>query len=168
MSIRVGQGVDVHAFAPVADTSDSDITLGGVQIPHTRSLMAHSDGDVLLHALCDALLGALALGDIGQHFPDTDPQYANANSRELLCEVMKLVTARGYQLANADMTIVAQQPRMAPYTPAMRENISRDMSVALDAISIKATTSEQLGFTGRGEGIACFAVVLLESVVGNS
>ena len=168
MSIRIGQGVDVHAFAPEADTSDSAITLGGVKIPHSCALLAHSDGDVLLHALCDALLGALALGDIGQHFPDTDPEYANANSRDLLREVMMLVTARGYQLVNADMTIVAQQPRMAPYTLTMRENISRDTNLALDAISIKATTSEQLGFTGRGEGIACFAVVLLESAVGKT
>ena len=178
MNVRIGQGVDVHAFAADLNTHpagarhaaalETTITLGGVQIPHTRALLAHSDGDVLLHALCDALLGALALGDIGQHFPDTDARYANINSRELLCEVMQLVQQRGYRLGNADLTIVAQQPHMAPHTQAMRENISSDTGVTIDAISIKATTSEHVGFTGRGEGIACFAILLLESKEGSN
>ena len=175
MTIRIGQGIDVHAFAnesgsrgaskqSAGEKTPTSFTLGGVEIAHSHALLAHSDGDVLLHALCDALLGALALGDIGQHFPDTDARYANINSRELLRHVVQLVAQQGFRLSNADMSIVAQAPRMAPHIPAMRENIASDTAAALNAISVKATTSEQLGFTGRGEGIACFAVVLLESV----
>jgi len=162
MTLRIGQGVDIHAFDSLPERPTT-ITLGGVAIPHQRSLVAHSDGDVLLHALCDALLGALALGDIGQHFPDTDPRYANAASRQLLREVMQLIEQQGYCLGNADMTIVAQQPRVAPFVTAMRDNISHDTGAPVQAISVKATTSEKLGFTGRGEGLACFAVVLLKA-----
>jgi len=158
MKIRIGQGVDVHAFGP-----GDKIVIGGVVIPHTHRLLAHSDGDVLLHALCDALLGAAALGDIGRHFPDTDPQYANADSRALLRLVMAKVRALGYQLANADMTIIAQKPRMAPYIPTMCANIAEDLGCAVDQINVKATTTEKLGFNGREEGITALAVVLLET-----
>lgn len=155
--MRIGQGIDVHAFGP-----GDKIVLGGVVIPHSHGLVAHSDGDVLLHALCDALLGALALGDIGKHFPDTDPNYANINSRELLRLVVAKVISKGYQLLNTDMTIVAQAPRMSTHIAAMCHNISQDLRCELSQVSVKATTSEQLGFTGRGEGICCTAVVLLE------
>jgi 2-C-methyl-D-erythritol 2,4-cyclodiphosphate synthase len=158
MKIRIGQGVDVHAFGP-----GDKIVIGGVVIPHTHRLLAHSDGDVLLHALCDALLGAAALGDIGRHFPDTDPQYANADSRALLRLVMAKVRALGYQLVNADMTIIAQKPRMAPYIPTMCANIAEDLGCAVDQINVKATTTEKLGFNGREEGITALAVVLLET-----
>jgi 2-C-methyl-D-erythritol 2,4-cyclodiphosphate synthase len=155
---RIGQGFDVHAFG------DGDhIVLGGVNIPHSAGLIAHSDGDVVLHALCDALLGALALGDIGQHFPDNDPLYANADSRELLRRVYALLTERNYRLQNADMTIIAQTPKMAPYIESMRKNIALDLDVPVSAISVKATTTEKLGFTGRREGIAAQAVVLIYS-----
>jgi len=156
--MRIGQGFDVHAFG-----AGDKIIIGGVVIPHEFGLVAHSDGDVLLHALADALLGAAALGDIGQHFPDTDPQYANANSRELLRLVYAKVKQRHWQLVNADMTIVAQAPKMAPYIPAMREAIADDLSTNVDNINVKATTTEKLGFTGRKEGIAAFATVLLEA-----
>lgn len=156
MNIRIGQGFDVHAFG-----EGDKIVLGGVAIPFNRGLIAHSDGDVLLHALCDALLGAAALGDIGRHFPDHDPQYANADSRALLRMVYAKVRALGWQLVNADLTIVAQKPRMAPYIPHMNTYIASDLQAPLDCINVKATTTEHLGFTGRGEGIACFAVVLL-------
>lgn len=155
--MRIGQGFDVHAF-----TEGSQVTLGGIAIPHSHALLAHSDGDVLLHALMDALLGALALGDIGEHFPDSDPRYAGADSRVLLREVNALIDSRGYRLANADLTVVAELPKLAPHRAAMRAVIAEDLQVPLDAISVKATTSEQLGFTGRGEGIAAFATVLLE------
>lgn len=163
MKIRIGHGYDVHAFASSAEstTSDSTITLGGVAIPFERTLIAHSDGDVLIHALCDAMLGALALGDIGHHFPDTDPRYRNIDSRELLKGVVKLLADRQYCLSNADMTIVAQRPKMANYIVAMRENIASDTGVALADIGIKATTTEGLGFAGREQGIACYASVLL-------
>ncbi|AMX04190.1 2-C-methyl-D-erythritol 2,4-cyclodiphosphate synthase [Microbulbifer thermotolerans] len=136
--------------------------LGGVAIPHERGLKAHSDGDVLLHALADALLGALALGDIGHHFPDTDAAYAGADSRLLLRHVMGLIAERGYRLVNADCTLIAQAPKMAPHIEAMRANIAADCRVDRGAISVKATTSEKLGFTGRGEGIAAQATVLLQ------
>jgi 2-C-methyl-D-erythritol 2,4-cyclodiphosphate synthase len=155
-AFRIGQGFDVHAFG----TGDH-IVLGGVNILHNMGLIAHSDGDVVLHAVCDALLGALALGDIGQHFPDSDAAYANVNSRDLLRRVYELVTERNYQLHNADITIIAQTPKMAPYIERMRENIALDLNVPISAISVKATTTEKLGFTGRKEGIATQAVVLV-------
>lgn len=157
--MRVGQGFDVHAFE-----AGKPLVLGGVSIPHSHGLKAHSDGDVLLHALCDALLGAAAMGDIGRHFPDTDPAYRNADSRELLREVYALVRANGLRLANADMTVIAQAPRLAPHIDAMRTAIAADLEVEPGDIGVKATTSEHLGFTGRGEGIAAMAVVLLERV----
>ncbi|MFC6635135.1 2-C-methyl-D-erythritol 2,4-cyclodiphosphate synthase [Microbulbifer taiwanensis] len=157
MSFRIGQGFDVHAFG-----SGDHVVLGGVKIPYERGLKAHSDGDVLLHALADALLGALALGDIGHHFPDTDASYAGADSRLLLRHVMGLIQERGYRLVNADCTLIAQAPRMAPHIESMRANIAADCGVDPGEISVKATTSEKLGFTGRGEGIAAQATVLLE------
>ncbi len=159
MNIRIGQGFDVHAFGP-----GDKIVLGGVVIPYSQGLIAHSDGDVLLHALADALLGAVALGDIGRHFPDTDPTYANADSRALLRMVVAKVRAKGFKVVNADMTIIAQAPKMAPYIPRMVPHIAEDLAVALDAVNVKATTTEQLGFTGRKEGIACLASVLLAGV----
>lgn len=155
--MRVGQGFDVHAFGP-----GDKVVIGGVIIPHDRGLVAHSDGDVLLHALCDALLGAAALGDIGRHFPDTDPGYKNADSRALLRMVYAKVRAQGWQLVNADMTVIAQAPKMARHIPAMIERIADDLDSAVGQINIKATTTERLGFTGREEGIAAQAVVLLE------
>lgn len=154
--MRIGQGYDVHAFG-----EGDHITLGGVAIPYERGLVAHSDGDVLIHALCDALLGAAALGDIGQHFPDTNPNYSGADSRELLREVISLVKSKGYQLANADMTVIAQAPKMSPHTEPMRNNLAEDLGCDIDQVNVKATTTEQLGFEGRKEGIACQAVVLL-------
>jgi 2-C-methyl-D-erythritol 2,4-cyclodiphosphate synthase len=154
--IRVGQGYDVHRF------NDGDhIILGGVKIPYEQGLEAHSDGDVVLHALCDALLGAAALGDIGKHFPDTDPEFKGADSRELLRHVYKIVQEQGYKLGNADITIVAQAPKMAPHIPAMCDNIAADLQVDLNQINIKATTTEKLGFEGRKEGIAVHAAVLI-------
>lgn len=159
MSFRIGQGFDVHAFGP-----GDHVILGGVGIPHERGLKAHSDGDVLLHALADALLGALALGDIGHHFPDSDAAYAGADSRVLLRHVMGLIAERGYRLVNADCTLIAQAPRMAPHIESMRANIASDCAVEAGAVSVKATTSEKLGFTGRGEGIAAQAIVLLERI----
>ena len=156
MSMRIGHGYDVHAFGP-----GDKIVIGGVVIPHHHGLIAHSDGDVLLHALCDALLGAAALGDIGKHFPDTDMQYRNADSRSLLRMVYAKVNQAGWRIANADMTIVAQAPRMATYIPHMSETIAVDLQCELNQINVKATTTERLGFVGREEGIACYAVVLL-------
>ncbi|MCK5897438.1 MAG: 2-C-methyl-D-erythritol 2,4-cyclodiphosphate synthase [Methylococcales bacterium] len=156
--IRVGQGYDVHRFE-----AGSEIILGGVTIPYIKKLEAHSDGDVVLHALCDALLGAVALGDIGRHFPDTDPEFKGINSRLLLRHVYKLVREKGYQLINADITIIAQAPKMAPYIQTMCGNIAEDLNLAIDAINIKATTTEKLGFEGRKEGIAVQAIVLIES-----
>lgn len=154
--MRIGHGYDVHRFG------DGDhLTLGGVSIPYEAGFIAHSDGDVLLHALCDALLGACALGDIGQHFPDTDPTYQGANSRELLRHVMSLVVAQGWQVVNVDATIIAQSPKMAPHINAMRHNIAADLGVELNAVNVKATTTEKLGFCGRKEGIAAHAVALL-------
>lgn len=158
--LRIGQGIDVHRFG------DGDaVTLGGVRIACDRGLMAHSDGDVLLHALCDALLGALALGDIGKHFPDSDARYAGIDSRELLRHVYQLVNEHGYQLVNADMTVVAEKPKLSPHIDAIRTTIAADLNVDADDIGVKATTSEHLGFTGREEGIAAFAMVLLEATV---
>ncbi|MCH9692697.1 MAG: 2-C-methyl-D-erythritol 2,4-cyclodiphosphate synthase [Gammaproteobacteria bacterium] len=158
MSFRIGQGIDVHAFGP-----GGQIILGGVVIPYSRGLVAHSDGDVLLHALMDALLGALALGDIGQHFPDSASAYSGIDSRELLCRVMKLVLAKGYHLVNTDITLIAEAPKMAPYIEAMRGNIAMDCQLGIEAVSVKATTSEKLGFIGRGEGIAAQVIVLLDA-----
>lgn len=159
MSMRIGNGYDVHAFG-----EGDKIVIGGVVIPHHRGLVAHSDGDVLLHALSDALLGAAALGDIGKHFPDTDMQYRNADSRSLLRMVYAKVNQLGWKLVNADMTIVAQAPRMANYIPRMQETIAADLQSTINQINVKATTTERLGFTGREEGIACYAVVLLEKI----
>ena len=154
--LRIGQGLDVHAFG-VGDF----VTLGGVQIPHTHGLIAHSDGDVLLHALSDALLGALALGDIGRHFPDTDAAYRGADSRVLLRHVYQLVQAQGYALVNADITVACERPKLAPHNLAIRQTIAADLACSIDQISVKATTTEKLGFTGRQEGILVSAVVLL-------
>src|SRR5699024_10053085 len=154
--MRIGHGYDVHRFQP-----GHFITLGGVQIAHNKSFVAHSDGDVLLYALTDALLGAAALGDIGQHFPDTDPAYQGANSRELLRHVVALLQQAGWQVANVDMTILAQAPKMAAHIVAMRENIAADLAIAVDQVNVKATTTEGLGFVGREEGIAAHAVAIL-------
>lgn len=157
--MRIGHGFDVHAFA-----EGTEITLGGVKIPYHQGLKAHSDGDVALHALTDALLGAAALGDIGQHFPDTDNAYKGADSRVLLRQALLLVKNKGYRVGNVDLTIMAQAPKMAPYISAMRENIAADLQVHLDDVNVKATTTEKLGFVGRKEGIAVAAVALLEKI----
>jgi 2-C-methyl-D-erythritol 2,4-cyclodiphosphate synthase len=162
MTLRIGHGVDVHAFDDGQQGVDK-IVLGGVMIPYEKGLVAHSDGDVLLHALCDALLGAVALGDIGRHFPDTDANYKNADSRSLLRMVYAKVTAVGYRLVNTDMTIIAQAPLMSPHIDTMRAHIANDLSVEISAVNVKATTTEKLGFTGRKEGIASHAVVLLQA-----
>ncbi len=155
--IRVGQGYDVHRF------NDGDfIILGGVKIDYEQGLEAHSDGDVVLHALCDALLGAAALGDIGKHFPDTDPEFKGADSRVLLRHVYRIVQDLGYHLVNADITIIAQAPKMAPHVAAMCQIIAEDLNVDIDCINVKATTTEKLGFEGRKEGIAVQAIVLIE------
>lgn len=156
--MRIGQGIDVHAFQ-----DGGRLVLGGVTVPHDRSLEAHSDGDVVLHALCDALLGAAGLGDIGRHFPPNDASYENIDSRILLRRSYERVTKAGYALINADITVVAQAPRLSPFIDAMCSTISMDLQVNHSQVNIKATTTEQLGFTGRGEGIAAFAVVLLDS-----
>lgn len=153
---RIGHGIDVHRFG-----EGDSVTLAGVRIPHTHGLMAHSDGDVALHALSDALLGALALGDIGKHFPDTDAAFAGADSRELLRQVLALIHARGYVVGNADITIMAEQPRLRPHIDAMRAIVAEDLQITPDAVSVKATTTEQLGFVGRREGIEAHAVVML-------
>ena len=155
--IRVGQGYDVHRF-----NEGDHIMLGGVKIDYEQGLEAHSDGDVVLHALCDALLGAAALGDIGKHFPDTDPDFKGADSRVLLRHVYRIIQDKGYQLVNADMTIIAQAPKMAPHIDTMCRNIADDLNVDVDCINVKATTTEKLGFEGRKEGIAVQAIVLIE------
>lgn len=156
--MRIGHGYDVHRFGP----GDS-LVLGGVSIPYEQGLEAHSDGDVLIHAVCDALLGAIGQGDIGQHFPDTDPDNADIDSRILLRKVAQLVFDGGWVLGNLDVTLVAQAPRMAPHLPPMRDNLAADLSATVAQVNIKATTTEKLGFAGRGEGIAAHAVVLLQS-----
>lgn len=156
MNLRIGHGVDVHTF-----TDGDHITLGGVRIPHTHGFKAHSDGDVLIHALCDALLGALALGDIGHHFPDTDPAYKGIDSRILLRRVMDELRSRGFRVVNADMTILAEAPRLAPHIDAMRAVLADDMGVGLDRVNIKATTNEGMGYVGRREGILAYATVLV-------
>lgn len=153
---RIGHGIDVHRFGP-----GDHVTLGGVKIPHEQGLVAHSDGDVALHALCDAILGALALGDIGQHFPDTDAAFSGADSRGLLRHVVGLMQARGYRLGNADVTVLAERPKLMPHIAAMRACIAADCGVGADCVSVKATTTEKLGFVGRREGIEAHAVVML-------
>jgi len=157
---RIGNGYDVHAF-----TEGDHITLGGVIIPHNKAFLAHSDGDVLIHALCDAMLGALSLGDIGEHFPDTDDEFSNIDSRKLLRHVVALVKAKGYSVENCDNTIVAQLPKMSPYILTMRRNLAEDLHVNDNSVGVKATTTEKLGFTGRGEGIAVYSVVLLKKTL---
>lgn len=156
---RIGYGYDVHKLVP-----NRKLILGGVEIPHELGLEGHSDADVLLHAVTDALLGALALGDIGTHFPDSDPEYKNVDSRILLRDAYKLVQAKGYKLVNLDATVVAQEPKLKPYISQIRELISSDLNTALENVSIKATTSEWLGFEGRKEGVSSSAVVLLSKV----
>ncbi|WP_296404023.1 2-C-methyl-D-erythritol 2,4-cyclodiphosphate synthase [Psychrobacter sp.] len=166
--IRIGQGLDVHAFydkslesANAESNLQQFVTLAGVKIEHSHSLLAHSDGDVVLHALADALLGALALGDIGQHFPDTDNANAGLDSRVLLRHVYGLIQQKGYKLINADITVACERPKLAKHNLAMRSNIADDLKTEVDNISVKATTTEKLGFTGRQEGILCSAVVLI-------
>jgi 2-C-methyl-D-erythritol 2,4-cyclodiphosphate synthase len=156
--VRIGHGYDVHRFC-----EGSGITLGGVHIPHVAALKAHSDGDVLIHALCDAILGALSLGDIGRHFPDDDPANENIDSRILLKCVVALCKQRGYRVGNADLTVIAQAPKLAPHIDTMRAMLAGDLDVDVERINVKATTTEGLGFTGREEGIAAHAVVLLMS-----
>ncbi len=155
--MRIGHGYDVHQLV-----TGRDLILGGVTIPHTHGLLGHSDADVLLHAICDAILGALALGDIGQHFPDTDDRYAGADSRELLRSVAAKLD--GYKIGNIDATIVAQQPKLAPYLLLMRENIAQDLNCRSEQINIKATTTEKLGFVGQMQGVEAHAVVLLQKI----
>ncbi len=160
MSVRIGIGYDVHAFG------DGDhVMLGGVRIAHERGLIAHSDGDVLIHALCDALLGALALGDIGKYFPPSDERWRGADSRELLRAVVAMLFGRGWTVANVDSVVICERPKLAPHIDAMRASLAADLGIAVDAVGVKATTSEKLGFTGRGEGIAAQAVVLLENIL---
>lgn len=154
--IRIGQGFDVHAFG------DGDhLMLGGIRVAHDRGVLAHSDGDVVIHALCDALLGALALGDIGQHFPPSDPRWKGADSARFLQHCDRLLRERGWRLGNADVTVICERPKVGPHATAMRERLAQLLGVELERISVKATTSEKLGFTGRGEGIAAQAAVLL-------
>lgn len=156
LPLRIGIGYDVHAFG-----EGDHVVLGGVRIEHSRGLLAHSDGDVLLHAICDALLGALALGDIGKHFPPSDPQWKDVDSRMLLRAVQALLQERGWRLGNLDSVVVCERPKLAPHIDAMRTLIAEDLRVDVDAVAVKATTSERLGFTGREEGIAAQAVVTL-------
>jgi len=157
MTMRIGHGYDIHALGP-----GDHVTLGGLRIAHDRGVVAHSDGDVLIHALCDALLGALALGDIGRHFPPTDPQWRGADSRLFLRRVAAMVAERGWRLGNADLSVIAEAPKLAPHIAAMQANLAADLGVEPDRIGIKATTHEKLGALGRGEGIAAHAVVLVE------
>jgi 2-C-methyl-D-erythritol 2,4-cyclodiphosphate synthase len=155
--MRIGQGFDVHALA-----AGRKLVVGGVEIPHDKGLLGHSDADVLLHAICDAMLGAAALGDIGKHFPDSDARYKGIDSRELLRHCAKLLRDLGLRVSNVDATIIAEAPRMAPHIPRMVENIAADLAVPRNAVNVKATTTEKLGFTGRGEGIAAQAICLIE------
>ncbi|PZN26101.1 MAG: 2-C-methyl-D-erythritol 2,4-cyclodiphosphate synthase [Proteobacteria bacterium] len=156
--MRIGQGYDVHAFE-----EGDHVTLGGVRIAHERGVRAHSDGDVLLHALCDALLGAAGLGDIGMHFPDSDSRWRGADSRELLRHVRQLLEARGFAVVNVDATVLADAPRLGRHRDAMRANIAADLGIPLERVNVKATTSEALGFIGRREGLACQAIALIEA-----
>lgn len=160
---RIGIGYDVHAFGP-----GDHVVIGGVRIPHSHSLLAHSDGDVLIHALCDALLGALALGDIGRHFPPSDERWAGVDSRELLRAVVAMLHERGWRVGNIDAVVICERPKLAPHIDAMREHLAADLGVEPDAVGVKATTSEKLGFTGRGEGIAAQAVAVLGPAAGRS
>lgn len=155
--MRIGHGYDVHKFA-----ENRKLILGGVEIPHEYGLLGHSDADVLLHAVCDALFGAAALGDIGKYFPDTDPKYKDANSRKLLRRTVSLLKENGYTIGNIDATVIAQVPKLAPYITAMRENIALDCGIAADRVSVKATTEEGLGFTGEKRGIAVHSVCIIE------
>ncbi|MGL4476084.1 MAG: 2-C-methyl-D-erythritol 2,4-cyclodiphosphate synthase [Shewanella sp.] len=159
MKIRIGHGFDVHKFG-----AERPLILCGVTVPYDSGLIAHSDGDVVLHAISDALLGALALGDIGKHFPDTDAQFAGADSRVLLRHCYQLVLAKGFELGNLDVTVIAQAPKIAPYIEAMRHVLAKDLLTNIENINVKATTTEKLGFTGRKEGIAVEAVVLVNSI----
>jgi len=155
--MRIGQGFDAHRFA-----TGRRLVLGGVEIPHGEGMLAHSDGDVAIHALCDALLGAAALGDIGRHFPDSSAEYKDADSRILLRRVVALLSDRGFRVGNADITLIAQRPKLAPFIDTMRDRLAADLGVAVERVGVKATTTERMGFTGRGEGIAALAVVLLD------
>lgn len=157
--IRIGQGFDVHAFA-----EDRKLILGGTEIPHTKGLLGHSDADVLLHTIADAALGAIAAGDIGKHFPDTDPEFKDADSAKLLQHVYALVKAEGYELGNLDATVIAQAPKLRPYIDTIRARIAELLEADIEQINVKATTTEWLGFTGREEGIACQAVILLKRI----
>lgn len=154
--IRIGHGFDVHAFG-----AGDHVVLGGVRIPHSHGVLAHSDGDVAIHALCDAILGALALGDIGVHFPPSDPRWQGADSRVFLRHCAALAGERGWRVGNVDVTVIGERPKVAPHAAAMRAGLAADLGVDVDAVSIKATTTERLGFTGRGEGLAAMAVALL-------
>ncbi len=156
MNIRIGHGFDVHKFG-----GEPPLILGGVEVPHHTGLLAHSDGDVVLHAISDAILGAMALGDIGKHFPDTDAEFKGADSRVLLRHCYRLALDKGFRLGNLDVTIIAQAPKMAPHIEAIRQMLAEDLHTDLDSINVKATTTEKLGFTGRSEGIAVEAVVLM-------
>jgi 2-C-methyl-D-erythritol 2,4-cyclodiphosphate synthase len=160
-SLRIGQGYDVHAFK-----AGDHVMLGGERVAHTHGVLAHSDGDVLLHAICDALLGAAALGDIGVHFPDSDPRWRGADSRTFVRHVRTLLQDRGYRIVNVDATVIAERPRLGRHREAMRANIAADLLVDLNRVNVKATTTEGLGFIGRGEGLACQAVVLIEQTTG--
>ena len=155
--MRIGHGYDVHRLVP-----GRELILGGVKIPYEKGLLGHSDADVLLHAVMDALLGAAALGDIGRHFPDTDPAYKGIDSRKLLREVAEKIDAAGYRVENLDVTVIAQRPKLKDHIPAMEENIASDLHIGMDQVNVKATTEEKLGFTGDGSGMACHAVCLLE------
>ncbi len=157
--MRVGHGYDVHAFC-----AGDHIILGGVKISHTHGLKAHSDGDVLIHALCDALLGAATLGDIGQHFPDTDDYFSGVDSRKLLRKVVKMLGEQGYQIVNVDNTVIAQAPKLSPYIATMRDHLADDLGIPLKRVGVKATTTEGLGFAGRKEGIEAHSVVLITSL----
>lgn len=154
--MRIGHGFDVHAFG-----EGDHVVLGGVRVPHSHSVIAHSDGDVVIHALCDAIFGALALGDIGVHFPPSDERWRHADSRQFLRHAAQLMTQHGYVLGNADITVIGERPKISPHAQAMRECLAADLGSTIECISVKATTTEKLGFTGRGEGIAAQAVVLL-------
>ena len=155
--MRIGHGYDAHRLV-----SGRALILGGVSIPHDRGLLAHSDGDALIHAICDALLGAAALGDTGKFFPDTQPEWKGVDSRVLLREVVAMLARKGFRITNVDATIVAQRPKLAPYFPAMRENLAADLKIAIERVNVKGTTTEGMGFAGREEGIAAHAVALLE------
>jgi 2-C-methyl-D-erythritol 2,4-cyclodiphosphate synthase len=163
--MRVGIGYDVHAFAP--SEAQRPLRIGGVEIPYERGLAGHSDADVLLHAIVDALLGAAALGDIGAYFPSSDPRWKDAPSGAFLQHTMRLLAEAGWRVGNVDATVVAEQPRLTPHVPAIRARVAELMGIAVDAVSVKAKTTDRLGFTGRGEGVACYAVALIERDAGS-